>query len=234
MRNLCIIPARSGSKGVPGKNIKPLSGKLLIQYTYEAAAESRLLDKVILSTDSEEIAISARKTIVEVPFLRPAFLAEDITPTVAVIKHAIDYFDARGVCFDNICLLQPTCPFRPKGFVDKCIESFISSGADCLVSVKKVPHEYNPHWVFKTDASGFLKVATGDTEIIPSRHLLPPAFARDGSVYVFKADNIRKENSIYGRTISYQESDNLWHINIDTTDDWKRAEMIANMMFAVS
>lgn len=181
-----------------------------------------------------EIVQSANNTIVEVPFLRPSSLAEDTTPTAAVIKHVIDHYDSIGNYFDTICLLQPTCPFRSKGFVDKCIESFITSGADCLVSVKKVPHEYNPHWVFETDGNGFLKIATGDKEIIPSRHLLPPAFARDGSVYVFKADNIRKENSIYGKTISYQESDNLWHINIDTTEDWKRAEMIAKMLSVVS
>jgi CMP-N,N'-diacetyllegionaminic acid synthase len=172
-------------------------------------------------------------TTIEVPFIRPQHLATDTTPTVAVIKHAIDFYDAQGLNFDNICLLQPTCPFRSKGFIDKCIETFIASGADCLVSVKKVPHEFNPHWVFEASASGFLTIATGDQEIIPSRHLLPQTFARDGSVYVFKADNIRQQNSIYGKTISYLESDNLWHINIDTTEDWKRAEMIADIMCAV-
>ena len=135
--------------------------------------------------------------------------------------------------YDNICLLQPTCPFRSEGFVDKCFENFVASGADCLVSVKKVPHEYNPHWVFEPDECGFLKIATGEEKIIPSRQLLPPAFARDGSVYIFKADNIRQHNSIYGNTISYLESDNLWHVNIDTTEDWKRAEMIANMLCVV-
>lgn len=168
----------------------------------------------------------------QVPFIRPAYLANDTTPTIEVIKHALKFFDDRGEHYDNIVLLQATCPFRSKGFVDKCIESFVGSNADCLVSVKKVPHEYNPHWVFEADTNGHLKIATGEEKIIPSRQLLPKAFARDGSVYVFKANNIRYKNSIYGDSISYVESDSLWHINIDTKEDWQRAEMIANMMQA--
>ncbi|MCW3107724.1 MAG: neuA [Segetibacter sp.] len=219
---------------MPGKNIKPLSGKLLIQYTYEAALEAHLIDKAILSTDCTYIAESAKAASINVPFIRPAHLARDITPTLDVIKHALHFFDSKGEYYDNICLLQPTCPFRSEGFVDKCIESFISSGADCLVSVKKVPNEFNPHWVFEPDKSGYLKIATGEETIIPSRQLLPPTFARDGSVYVFKADNIRNQNSIYGKTVSYLESDNLWHVNIDTTEDWKLAEMIAKTLCMAS
>ncbi len=234
MRNLCIIPARSGSKGVPGKNIKPLNGKKLISYTFEAAEKSRLIDKAILTTDSCSIAETALSTSIEVPFIRPAHLSLDTTPTIEVLQHALNFFDNKGDHYDTICLLQPTCPFRNAGFVDRCIESFVSSGADCLVSVKRVPHEYNPHWVFEADTKGFLKIATGEESIIPSRQLLPPAFARDGSVYVCRADNIRHLNSIYGQSIAYLETDHLWHINIDTTEDWLRAEGIANMLCMVN
>ncbi len=219
---------------MPGKNIRLLNGKPLIKYTFDAAAESKLIDKTILTTDSLRIAETARSTSVEVPFMRPVGLSLDTTPTADVIKHALNFFDSRGEFYDIICLLQPTCPFRNKGCIDRCIENFITSGADCLVSVKKVPHEYNPQWVFEADDTGFLKIATGDKKIIPSRHLLPAAFARDESVYVFKADNIRKQNSIYGDTISYLETDSLWHINIDTAEDWQRAEMIANMLCLVN
>jgi CMP-N,N'-diacetyllegionaminic acid synthase len=234
MKNLCIIPARSGSKGVPGKNTKRLNGKKLLEYTYEAAVASKLIDKTILSTDSEIIAESAYPYRVEIPFIRPPHLAKDDTPTLPVIKHAIDFFDKEGEYFEYIILLQPTCPFRQAGFVDKCIEHFIASGADSLCSVRKVPHEYNPHWTFETDDAGFLKVSTGDESIIPSRQLLPPAFARDGSVYVFKADNIKKYNSIYGKKIAYLESENLLHINIDTKEDWAKAEMMANILCSVN
>ena len=98
MKNLCIIPARSGSKGVPGKNIKRLNGKKLLEYTYEAALGSKLLDKSILSTDSEIIAETAYPYRIEVPFIRPPHLAKDDTPTIAVIKHTIEYYDARPIC----------------------------------------------------------------------------------------------------------------------------------------
>lgn len=173
------------------------------------------------------IADLAANTTIEVPFIRPSHLAADHTPSVDVIKHALSFFDQQDIIFDTICLLQPTCPFRSIGFVDKCISSFMNSGADCLFSVKEVPHEYNPHWVFIPAKDGFLQIATGDDVIIPNRQLLPPAYARDGSVYVFKADNIRLHNSIYGKSISYLESDSPWHINIDTAEDWKQAEEIA-------
>jgi CMP-N,N'-diacetyllegionaminic acid synthase len=234
MKNLCIIPARSGSKGVPGKNTKALNGKKLLEYTYEAALSSKLIDNTILSTDSEIIAESAYPYRIEVPFIRPPHLAKDDTPTLPVIKHVIDYFEKLGEQYDNIVLLQPTCPFRERGFVDKCIEHFIATQADSLCSVRKVPHEYNPHWVFETDDAGFLKVATGDEAVIPSRQLLPPAFARDGSVYVFKADNISKYNSIYGKKMAYLESENLLHINIDTREDWAKAEMMAHILCSVN
>jgi CMP-N,N'-diacetyllegionaminic acid synthase len=170
--------------------------------------------------------------MIEVPFMRPSHLSADHTPTVEVIKHALNYFARKGNSYDTVCLLQPTCPFRSAGFADKCIKAFIDSGADCLFSVKRVPHEFNPHWVFTPGADGFLQISTGDESIIPNRQLLPPAYARDGSVYVFKAENILLHNNLYGKSISYLESDSPWHVNIDTAEDWKQAEKIAVLKVA--
>ena len=186
-----------------------------------------------MSTDAEEVAATAKGTDVYVPFLRPAHLALDATPTFDVIKHAVQFFDDAGDCYDNIVLLQPTCPFRPKGFVDKCIEHFVATGADSLVSVRKVPHQYNPHWVFEANEEGFVHLATGEKEIIASRQALPQAFVRDGSVYVFKADNIRNTAGLYGQNIAMLESNNPCHINIDTLEDWAEAEMMAEEMMWV-
>jgi CMP-N,N'-diacetyllegionaminic acid synthase len=228
MNNLCIIPARSGSKGVPGKNKKLLNGKPLVEYTFEAACNAKHINKIILSTDCRDIASLAAAFNIEVPFVRPKHLAQDNTPTLPVIQHAIDFLSAQGEMFDNIILLQPTTPFRKEGFIDQCMETFISKNADSLVSVRPVPHAYNPHWVFEDDGAGILQVSTGDEDIIPSRQLLPKAYIRDGSVYVFKASNLQY-NSIYGKKIAYHESDDLFHINIDTPDDWHRAELIAQM-----
>ena len=185
---------------------------------------------VVLSTDAVEIADSAAGTRVRVPFLRPRVLAQDNTPTSAVISHLINYFDVHGEVFDNIILLQPTCPFRPDGFVDKCIEHFVATGADSLISVRKVPHEYNPHWAFEENEEGFLRIATGESRIITSRQMLPPAFVRDGSVYVFKADNVRYTDSMYGKNIAMLEATSNYHVNIDTPDNWRTAEIMASAM----
>lgn len=228
MRNLCIIPARSGSKGVPGKNKKLLNGKPLINYTFEAAIHSRHIHHTILTTDCTEMAALAKSFNIDVPFIRPSHLAQDDTPTLPVIQHAVSFLAAQGKVFDNIILLQPTTPFRKPGFVDECIEAFLEKEADSLVSVQPVPHAYNPHWVFEDDGSGILHIATGEEHIIPSRQLLPKAYVRDGSVYVFKVDNLQ-HNSLYGKKIAYKQSDDLFHVNIDTPQDWQHAELIAQM-----
>ena len=173
----------------------------------------------------------AEGTKVQVPFLRPAHLAQDDTPTFLVIKNTLEYFDSIGDRYDNIILLQPTSPFREDGFIDKCIEQFIATGADSLVSVINVPHAFNPHWVFEPTTEGFLKIATGEEQIIPSRQQLPPAFIRDGSVYVFKADNVRHTKNMYGEKIAMQESTSAFHINIDTAEDWEKAERMASKYY---
>lgn len=234
MKNLCIIPARSGSKGLPGKNTKLLNGKKLLEYTFEAACNAKLLDKVILSTDCPLIAETAYPYRVQVPFIRPPHLATDTTPTAEVMRHAIEFFDRCGEYFDFIVLLQPTVPFRMAGFVDACIKHFIVNNADSFFSARKVPHEFNPHWVFETGANGFLHLATGEQQPVTSRQLLPPAYARDGSVYIFKADAIRNGSNMYGQRITFLENNNQWHINIDTMEDWIKAEMFANVLCAVN
>ena len=193
-----------------------------------------MLDKIILSTDCEIIAKSVTNHRIHIPYLRPARLAQDSTPTFEVVKHIVEYFDFIEEYYDNICLLQPTCPFREEGFIDQCFEHFVTTGADSLFSVRKVPHEYNPHWVFEPGDDGFVKIATGDKNIIPSRQKLPEAFARDGSVYIFKTNNIRKYQNLYGKKMTSLESKNLLHVNIDTKEDWVKAEMIANMECSVN
>src|SRR5438477_7168262 len=121
MRVLGLIPARGGSKGVPGKNIRMLGGKPLLQYTAESALRSARLTKTILSTDDDRIAEVGRTCGLEVPFIRPAELAEDSTPTLPVIKHALEWMEDQGMRFDAVCLLQPTSPFRKSSDIDGCI-----------------------------------------------------------------------------------------------------------------
>ncbi|QHI35231.1 CMP-N,N'-diacetyllegionaminic acid synthase [Kordia antarctica] len=227
MKILAIIPARGGSKGVPGKNKKLLHGKPLIQYSIDAALQSNYITEVVVTTDDEEIITISKSLGANVPFVRPKHLAEDTTPTLPVIQHAISYFETEGKQFDAICLLQPTSPFRPKGFLDKALETFLEKQTDSLVSVLEVPHEYNPHWTFEPNKNGTLDIATGEKNIIPRRQELPKAYHRDGSIYITKTNIIQEENSLYGNSIAYIISDAAYYVNIDTQQDWQKATALA-------
>ena len=229
MRILGIIPARGGSKGVPGKNIKLLNGKPLLQYTSEIALESQYLTTVILSSDNNQIITVAKSLGIQVPFLRPEEFAQDTTPTIDVIIHALRWYENQAIFFDAVCLLQVTNPFRTVEFLDKAIEKFITSGCDSLVSVQKVPHEYNPHWTFEVNPEGNLKIATGEEKIISRRQELPEAYHRDGSIYIVKKEVLLQQHSLYGKSISFIESAPEFYVNIDTLVDWDKAEqMIKN------
>lgn len=224
MKILAIIPARVGSKGVPRKNIKLLAGKPLIEYTSAVALKSNLLTKVIVSTDDDEIFSIAKALGLEVPFKRPNNLADDKSPTLPVILHALDFYESKGEFFDAICLLQVTSPFRTVKFLDKAIEKFIKSKSDSLISVQEIPHEYNPHWSFELDENENLKIATGETEIISRRQDLPKAYHRDGSIYITKTTILKEQNSLFGKKVTHIVSPKEFYVNIDTMDDWKKAE----------
>lgn len=226
MKILGLIPARGGSKGVPKKNIKMLGGKPLLQYTSEVALKSKLLSKVVLSSDDEEIIEVGKRIGLEVPFKRPTNLAEDKSPTLPVILHALEFYEKQCVFFDAVCLLQATSPFRTLDLLDKAIEKFSESSTDSLVSVLEVPHEFNPHWTFTLNPKSNLKIATGEEEIITRRQDLPKAYFRDGSIYITKTSVLKEQKSLYGKSISYIESSKENYVNIDTLEDWEKAELM--------
>lgn len=223
MKVLAIIPARGGSKGVPGKNIKNLGGKPLIAYTIERAFESKKLSKIVLSSEDEEIINTAKNLGIEVPFVRPMELATDQAKSIDVVNHAVLELEKNNEFFDAVCLLQISSPFREKGFIDKAIQKFIDENVDALISVLKVPHEFNPHWTFIPDNTGHLRISTGDKEIITRRQDLPTSYYRDGSIYITKTDIIKK-GSFYGEKLGYIENNPKYFINIDTLEDWKKAK----------
>ncbi len=226
MRVLGLIPARGGSKGVPRKNIKLLAGKPLLAYTAEAALAAKRLARVVLSTDDAEIAEVGKESGVEVPFFRPAELAEDSTPTLPVVQHALSFLERQGDRFDAVCLLQPTNPLRRAGDIDACIELMEHHAADCVVSVLRVPAEHNPHWVYFVNSDGSLRLSTGETTPIPRRQELPPAFHREGSIYITRRDVVMTQNSLFGaRVVGYEMTPSL-SVNIDTPEDWKLAEQL--------
>lgn len=224
MRVLALIPARGGSKGVPRKNAKLLCGKPLIQYTIEAALGAHSLTRVMLSTDDAEIAEIGRRCGVDVPFVRPSNLADDDTPTLPVIQHAVRYLEALGDIYHAVCLLQPTNPLRQSEDIEACIALFQSSNASSVISVLQVPHHYNPHWVYFRDSENFLHLSTNEATPIARRQELPPSFHRDGSVYLVRRDVLINENTLYGNTVVGYLMPLERTMNIDTVDDWRTAE----------
>jgi CMP-N-acetylneuraminic acid synthetase len=224
---LGLIPARGGSKQVPRKNIRLLCGKPLLQYTAESALTARRLSRVILSTDDEEIAKVGQRCGLQVPFLRPAHLAQDDTPMLPVVQHALSWLESHGERFAAVCLLQPTNPLRQPEDIDGCIEMLLREDADAVVTILPVPHQYNPHWVYFRQENGFLRLSTGGSEPISRRQSLPFAYHREGSVYVTRSDVITAGKSLYGnRILGYLLESDRAVINIDSLEDWQKAETL--------
>lgn len=226
MRVLGIIPARGGSKGVPRKNIRLLCGKPLLSYTIDAALRSTRLTRTILSTEDAEIAEVGESLGIDVPFMRPAELAEDTTPTLPVVLHAVTTLENKGEYYDAVCLLQPTNPLRRSEDIDASIELLQTSGADSVISVLRVPHEYNPKWVYWRNEIGELVLTTGESSPVSRRQDLPPAFHRDGSIYVTRRNVLDEYGDLYGAKVQGYELDHQLCVNIDTNEDWELAEKI--------
>ena len=197
-----------------------------MQYTAEAASRATRITRTILSTEDPEIAAIGRALGLDVPFLRPAELARDETPTLSVIRHALEWLEERGEAFDAVCLLEPTSPFRRVETIDACLALLEEKGADAVVTVKEVPASFNPHWVYFRSDDGTLRLSTGESEPISRRQELPAAYCRDGSVYATRRNVIMDRNSLYGaRMIGYVVEAGA-SVNIDTLEDWKLAESV--------
>ena len=218
MRILTIIPARGGSKGVSGKNIKLLGDVPLIAHTINAAKQAGL-ENIVVNSEDDRINAIALEYGAEI-YKRPAHLAEDQSRSIDVV---LDMVQGAFSSFDAILLLQVTYPFREPGMINKAIEKYKRETLDSLVSVLEVPAHYNPHWVFETDRQGMLKVATGEDEIIPRRQELPEAYFRDGGIYLTSKDVIISRKSFFGKRLGYIKSNPNNYVNIDTQEDWDQA-----------
>ena len=221
---LGIVPARGGSKGIIRKNIRVLDGKPLLAYTAMAAQQSARLSRVLLSTDDPEIGEIGKAAGLEVPFLRPAELALDSTPMIDVVLHAIHWAEDHGERYHAICLLQPTSPLRSAKTIDRCIARLWERETDCVVSVRPVPAEYNPHWVYFETPDGLLRPSIGDSEPIPARQLLPPAYHRDGSIFVAKTEAVLTHGSLYGTKTVGVVSPEDEACDLDTEEQWEMLE----------
>ena len=226
MKVLGLVPARGRSRGIPRRNIRQLYGRPLLDYTAEAALKARGLSRVILSTEDPEVAEAGRRCGLEVPFVRPPELATDEAPALAVVQHALSALEERGDRFDAVCLLQPTYPLRRPEDIDGCIELLTREHADAVVTVLPVPPEHNPHWVYSRCESGCLHLATGEWSPIHRREDLPPAFFREGSVYVTRRDVVLEQNSLYGMVLLGYLLEASRAVELDQSEDWARAETL--------
>ena len=220
---LALVPARGGSKGIPDKNIRPLAGRTLIEYAARAATASAVVDRLVLSTDSERVAAEGRRAGLEVPFIRPSELAQDETPMLPVVEHAVRFLAQHGWEAEIVVLLQPTSPLRTPAHVRAAVTELRESGADSVVTVVELPRHLSPDYLMRID-DGRLVPFLVEGERITRRQEARPAFVRDGTAYAFWTRTLREMHSIYGRhcrplVVPARES-----ITIDTPDDWQDAE----------
>ncbi len=223
MNVLALVPARSGSKGLPGKNTRSLNGKPLLAYAADAARASGVIDRAVLTTDAEDIAAIGRAAGLETPFLRPAALAQDDTAMRPVIEHAIDTLEAAGWLADIVVLLQPTSPLRSPAHIRRSVEILTDTRADSVVSVLALPRHLSPDYVMRVEG-GRLVPFLPDGERVTRRQDARAAYVRDGTVYTFWRRTLREQGSIYGEdcrpmVVPAEES-----LTIDSPEDWAEAE----------
>jgi len=225
LKALALIPARGGSKGIPGKNLKPLAGKPLIAYAAEAARASGVVERLLLTTDSEEIAALGRSLGLEVPFLRPAELAADDTAMIEVVRHALAWLAEAGDVPEALVLLQPTAPLRRPEQIAAAVRLLAAEGCDSVVSVVPLPLHFCPDYVMRIEA-GRLVSFLPEGERASRRQDVRPAYSRDGTVYAFRCETVARYGNIYGADCRALLVDPALSINLDTPADWAAAERI--------
>lgn len=222
MKVLAIIPARGGSKGIPRKNIKQLAGKPLIAYSIEAAQAASGLDRVVVSTDDDEIAEISRSFGAEV-LMRPTHLAEDKTPTLPVLQHVVETLQADGYEPDAVMTLQPTSPLRTSVHIDEAIDLFKADDkADSLVSFVEVPHIYHPRSVMKANEDGYMVPFLDEPQPL-RRQDKEAVFARNGAaIYITRTE--RLSDYIFGDNLLAYMMDEASSVDVDTMADFKKIE----------
>ena len=222
---IAIIPARGGSKGLPGKNIKELCGKPLIAWSIETGLSSKYIDEVMVTTDSEEIANIAREFGASVPFIRPADLASDTATSFDVIKHVIHFYENElNKKFDYIVLLEPTSPLRDKDDIDRSIEQLLSSShASAVVGICKTETQHPAFLVKKSDNNFLVGYENEDMRVL-RRQEINDVYFFEGSVYVSHTDTLLARKTFYHEhTLGYEVP--KWKaLEIDDLDDFIMVE----------
>src|SRR3989338_7938620 len=230
MKILGVITARGGSKGIPGKNIKPLLGKPLIAYTIEAAKKSGVLDRLILSTDDTQIAEVAKKYGCEVPLMRPKTeeLAGDKATHLEVMRHAVSWLKEKENYYpDYVMILQPTSPLRQPFHIKEAAELIGKTDVDSVLSVAEVPENFNSGKTMKISEGGNLKLLNGNSvyKRVARRQDLQKEYLSVGSIYLFKTDLLFGTNpNFYGEKTTPYIIDKKYVADINILEDWEEAE----------
>jgi CMP-N-acetylneuraminic acid synthetase len=223
---LGIVPARGGSKGLPNKNLRALGGRPLLARTAEAARRSRSLARTVLSTDDPAIAEAGRALGLDVPFMRPVELAADETPMLPVLRHAVETLAREGFHTDVVVLLQPTSPFRRAEHIDAAVDLLASSGADSVVSVVEVPHQFSPVSVLTLTNGRVQPYIPGP--LVTRRQDKPRVYARNGPAVLAVRVSVLERGALYGddcRPLVMTPADS---VDIDDVHDFDYAEFILN------
>lgn len=226
-RIAAIVPARGGSKGVPRKNLREVAGKPLLAWTLETALEARhLFAAVVVSTDDPEIAEVARTYGAEAPFLRPAELAGDRAPTLPVLQHALGFLEEReGRRYDWACLLQPTAPLRAVADLEAAIALAAAGGCDSVISVNRV-EAHHPILMKKIEGERLLPYCLEEREGTRRQDYQPPAYMRNGAIYLTRRDVLMERGSIWGDIIRPLVMPAERSHSIDTEIDLRLADLL--------
>ena len=225
---LAIIPARGGSKGLPGKNIKKLHGKPLIAWSIEAGLKSKYLDEVVVSTDYQNITDIAKEYGASVPFLRPDYLASDTATSFDAVKHTIDFYkDELKKEFDYIVLLEPTSPLREVGDIDLAIEKLLNSNAESIVGISKT-EDQNPAFLINKDKNEYISGYENKDMKVLRRQDINDVYFFEGTIYISEINTLlEKETFYHENTIGY-EVPKYKSLEIDDMDDFIMVEAIMN------
>lgn len=228
MRVLGLIPARGGSKGIPGKALAPLAGRPLIGWTLDAARAATALARTIVTTDDAAIAALCRELGADVPWLRPAVLAGDATAMMPVVLHALDQCAASGEEYEAVCLLQPTAPFRTASDINGAIALLERSGADAVISFVAV-EDAHPARMRVVDADGRVGESPYPEGMEGQRRQdLPPLFLRNGAIYLTRTSVLRGQSSFQGTDCRAWVMPRERSVNIDEPMDLRIAEAVAS------
>jgi len=222
-----VVPARGGSKGVPRKNLRPVAGRPLVAYTIETALAARhLLHDVVLSTDDVEIAEMGRSLGIDVPFLRPAELAADEVPMAPVLRHAVGFVEGRdGVRMDWVLLLQPTEPFRTVDDIEAALQLARAGGCDSVISVVQV-FAVHPVLMKRIEGDRLLPYCVEEREGTRRQDYDPPAYMRNGAVYLTRRDVVMERGSIWGDVIRPYVMPPERSVSVDSELDLKLVEAL--------